>query len=136
MARRKEWSQSNVLLLETNVLLFVRSIRQGKFEVHLETLYQSLMYNIFSQQIRWLRIESLGVMWTRTRKTSKRIWNEHSPRKRTRGYEKRHEDNLKFQTDFLNDVKKLHAAFPNNPFEMQNLTITNKIDVEFEEKIY
>ena len=48
---------------------------------------------------------------------------------------KHHEDNLKFQTDFLN-VQKLHAVFPNNPFEMQNLTIINKIDVEFEENIY
>ena len=45
---------------------------------------------------------------------------------------KHHEDNLKFQIDFLNNVKKLHAAFPNNPFEMQNLTIINKIDVKTE----
>ena len=56
--------------------------------------------------------------------------------KESDGNAKHHEDNITFQTEFVNDVEKLYQAFPNNPFEMQNLTIVADINAEFDNHIY
>ena len=60
------------------------------------------------------------------------ILHEHEDGKPT----KHHEDNVKFQNDYVNDVNNVYKAFPNNPFEMNILTVVNKNDAEFDDNIF
>ena len=49
---------------------------------------------------------------------------------------KHNADNKTFQNDFYNDVLKVFKGFPNNPFELQDLTVVNNTDIIFDEDIY
>ena len=49
---------------------------------------------------------------------------------------KHNEDNKTFQNDFYNDVLKVFKGFPNNPFQLQDLTVVNNTDIIFDENIY
>ena len=43
---------------------------------------------------------------------------------------------MKFQNDYVNDVNNVYKAFPNNPFEINILTVVNKNDAEFDDNIF
>ena len=49
---------------------------------------------------------------------------------------KHHENNSKFQEDFLNDVETVYKGFPHNPFQLDNLVVVNKPEDKFDENIF
>ena len=47
-----------------------------------------------------------------------------------------HEDNRKFQSDFLADVKRMYTAISNKPFLLNNLTVVIEQDKHFDENVF